>query len=285
MARKKSSTVDDFVEIVASLPWWVGVGLALFFYVLLHALARPHIAAPTNTGQISAFATRTLFASLAAIGQYFVPFLCLLGSLVSFMRRRQREDLVQRTASARGADALNGMSWQEFELLVGEAFRLQGYQVVERGGPAPDGGVDIELRKGNELFLVQCKQWKAYQVSVLTVREFYGVMAKRGAAGGFVVTSGAFTEDARTFVEGTNVRLVDGPKLFGLLQQAKARGRIAPQTAATPQTKPAAPAQSVPDCPVCKSPMKLRTAAKGPNAGSMFWGCSQFPSCRGTRAI
>lgn len=26
------------------------------------------------------------------------------------------------------------MSWQEFELLVGEAFRLQGYEVTERGG-------------------------------------------------------------------------------------------------------------------------------------------------------
>lgn len=170
-------------------------------------------------------------------------------------------------------------------MLVGEAFRLQGYEVVERGGPAPDGGVDLELRKGNELFLVQCKQWKAYQVGAQIVREFYGVMAKRGAAGGFVVTSGTFTEDAKGFAEGTNVRLIDGTKLFGLLQRAKERGRIAPQSAATPQANPAAPAQSVPGCPVCKSPMKLRTATKGPNAGSMFWGCSQYPACHGTRAV
>ena len=26
------------------------------------------------------------------------------------------------------------MSWQEFELLVGEGFRQQGYQVIENGG-------------------------------------------------------------------------------------------------------------------------------------------------------
>jgi predicted RNA-binding Zn-ribbon protein involved in translation (DUF1610 family) len=37
-------------------------------------------------------------------------------------------------------------------------------------------------------------------------------------------------------------------------------------------------------CPQCGSPMVLRTAKKGENAGSQFWGCSRFPGCRGTRA-
>jgi len=32
-------------------------------------------------------------------------------------------------------------------------------------------------------------------------------------------------------------------------------------------------------CPKCGSEMKLRTAKKGPNAGSQFWGCSSFPKC------
>ena len=36
------------------------------------------------------------------------------------------------------------MSWREFEMLVGEAFRVQGYSVVETGGSA-DGGVDVVL--------------------------------------------------------------------------------------------------------------------------------------------
>jgi restriction system protein len=86
---------------------------------------------------------------------------------------------------SKGADALNGMSWREFELLVGEAFRLQGYKVTEQGGAGPDGGVDIVLRKGSDTFLVQCKQCKAFKVSVGVVRELYGVMAAQGAAGGF----------------------------------------------------------------------------------------------------
>lgn len=35
-------------------------------------------------------------------------------------------------------------------------------------------------------------------------------------------------------------------------------------------------------CPKCGSKMVLRTAKKGKNKGNKFWGCSQFPKCRGT---
>ena len=40
-----------------------------------------------------------------------------------------------------------------------------------------------------------------------------------------------------------------------------------------------------PDCPDCGSGMVRRTAQKGPNAGNDFWGCSDYPECRGTREI
>jgi four helix bundle protein len=36
-------------------------------------------------------------------------------------------------------------------------------------------------------------------------------------------------------------------------------------------------------CPTCQQPMVLRTARKGTNAGSRFWGCSGYPDCRTTR--
>jgi ATP-dependent DNA helicase RecQ len=40
-----------------------------------------------------------------------------------------------------------------------------------------------------------------------------------------------------------------------------------------------------PQCPVCDGSMQLRTAKKGPNAGGQFWGCSQFPQCKGTLSL
>lgn len=42
--------------------------------------------------------------------------------------------------------------------------------------------------------------------------------------------------------------------------------------------------QGVKTCPKCGSPMVLRRAKKGANAGSRFWGCSNFPGCRETSA-
>jgi len=40
-----------------------------------------------------------------------------------------------------------------------------------------------------------------------------------------------------------------------------------------------------PLCPKCGSKMVLRSARKGQKAGSNFWGCSNFPTCSGTKNI
>lgn len=286
MARRKSSPAEDLVDVIALLPWWGCIALAMVSYIVLHKLAVPP-QGPLQPGQMGALLQRTMVAGLATAGQFIVPTLCMIAGLVSFLRRRKREMLVANVTQSKSADALNGMSWSEFELLVGEAFRLQGYQVSERGGPGADGGVDLVLRKGNEKFLVQCKQWKAYKVGVDIVRQLFGVMAAQGAAGGFVVTSGTFTADAREFANGRNIKLVDGPKLFGLIQQARSSAdRQPPQASAIASKSPtssASPDVAAPMCPTCQSSMVRRVAKKGVNAGSQFWGCSRYPACRGTR--
>ena len=304
MARpKKSSPLEDVLDLFAMLPWWVCLVLAAVSYFLLHRLAVP-IQASDIQGQGGAIAgammQKAVIHGLATAGQYIVPLLCIAAAALSAWRRKQRQALVSDVAQARNADALDGMSWREFELLVGEAYRLQGYRVTEIGGGGPDGGVDLVLTKGSEKFFVQCKQWKAYKVGVTTVRELYGVMAAKGAAGGFVVTSGRFTSDAKDFAQGRNIELVDGPRLFAMIQQARraqgqpvaaqretpnSMGTPAPQpqsAAQAPQATAKAPAQ--PECPRCGAAMALRTARQGANSGNTFWGCTTYPKCRGTVA-
>ena len=240
--------------------------------------------------------TQTLWKTLAGVGQYILPILCMAGAGMSAWRRRARQNLVTDVAQSKATDALDGMSWREFELLVGEGFRLQGYQVVETGGGGADGGVDLVLTKpgknGGEKFLVQCKQWRAFKVGVDVVRELYGVMAARGATGGFVVTSGRFTDEAVSFASGRNVNLVDGPKLHGLIRQAKAgidrspaRSGSSSSDAAAPAVPPNPAQMQAASCPLCSKPMVRRTAKRGANAGSEFWGCTGYPACRGTRPI
>ena len=286
--RKKTSAAEDLMDLVAMLPWWAGVAFALVLYVVLHRVASQQVATAIQPGQVGAMLTQALWKTLAGLGQYLLPLICLMGAGISAWQRRRRQTLVAGVSQSKAADALDGMSWQEFELLVGEAFRLQGYAVTEIGGHGADGGVDLILTKGGEKFLVQCKQWRAYRVGVDVVRELYGVMAAKGAAGGFVVTSGRFTEDAAGFANGRNVTLIDGPKLFGLIRQVQSSKVHAPaRPAPTHPAEAAAPVDAVsgPTCPVCSMSMVKRTAKRGANAGSEFWGCSGYPACRGTRQI
>ncbi|GEM_PF-1499385 len=54
-----------------------------------------------------------------------------------------------------------------------------------------------------------------------------------------------------------------------------------PATLLTPNSE--RKSQNIVTCPRCSSLMSLRTAKKGRNSGSKFWGCSKYPRCKGTR--
>lgn len=292
MARRKSTSVfEDLFGLAALLPWWAGIALAAIAYGVLHHYAVAEISAQVQPGQIGQMVVGQMTKALATYGQYIVPLILLAGAAASFLKRRKRQGLVQNVAADRSGAALRGMNWRDFELLVGEAFRLRGYAVEETGGGGADGGVDLRLRKGNEVFLVQCKQWRAYKVSVTVVRELLGAMAAEGAAGGYVVTSGIFTIDAQTFAKGRNIRLIDGVALAKWIEQARAGGAVkrpdAPKEQGHQAKAPAAPANqsSEPACPRCGGSMVRRTAKQGANAGNSFWGCATFPKCRGVRGL
>jgi restriction system protein len=185
--RKKTSPAEDIMDLVAMLPWWGGKALAVVSYLLLHIVASRTVVAVTQSGQIGTMLTQTIWKTFASVGQYLLPILCLAGAGMSAWRRSERKSLVIDVVQREASDALDGMSWREFEMLAGEGFRLQGYQVVETGGGGADGGVDLVLKRGGEKFLVQCKQWRAFKVGVDVIRELFGVMAAMGATGGQLI--------------------------------------------------------------------------------------------------
>lgn len=270
------------MEIVAHFPWWVGVILAAMFYLVLNAYASAPLATgQVNAGQMGDVAASTITRTLAGFGQYLLPFICLVGAAVSAVRAHQRSKLLSDVAAGDGdgSGALNEMTWQQFELVIGEWFRQRGYVVSERGGAGADGGIDLVLKKDNETFFVQCKQWRTTKVSVNVVRELYGVMAAHGASGGFVITSGTFTADARLFADGRNVQLLDGVTVARMIQE-----QTPPATTSSNRSTVRAPEviRTVPHCPVCGVQMAQRVAKRGATIGQRFWGCSGYPKCKGT---
>ncbi|RYH52566.1 MAG: restriction endonuclease [Alcaligenaceae bacterium] len=285
--RKKTSAAEDMIDLVALLPWYVGVALAIVGYWVLHRLAIAPVVA-LKPGDIGGAMSGALWRGVAGIGQYFLPMICLAGAAVSAWRRRTRRHLVESVTRSEAPGMLDNMSWREFEMLVGESFRLQGYTVAENFEPGPDGGIDLTLRKDGETYLVQCKQWRAFKVGVPVVRELYGVMAAKGAAGGFVVTSGQFTAEAEAFAKGRNVQLLAGTKLERMLRQARGEvNALRPAAAAAPEYRsvPRTADPLSPTCPKCSQQMTRRKATKGASAGREFWGCMAYPQCRGTRPV
>ncbi|MEO6409637.1 MAG: restriction endonuclease [Burkholderiaceae bacterium] len=282
--------------------------MAAFAYAVLHRVATQTFVPSAAPGEIQATVFRGMSVGLASVGQFLLPLVCLLGAAISAFKRHQRCRLLGEVTHNEVGPALAHMNWREFELLISEAFRTQGYRVEQSGGGGADGGVDLVLSRGGEIHLVQCKHWRAYKVGVDVVRELYGVMTARGAAAGFVVTSGSFTPAASEFTSGRNLTLIDGSRLGAMIKKAQASQAAPKQSApsispAVPPRRPSEPpTRSVPIsatptpvaspkqaaaplCPRCGSSMVGRTARRGASAGAGFWGCSGYPACRGTRPI
>lgn len=276
---KKQSVLADLVVICSRLHWSVSVGLAAISYVVLHHFAGLPHAAPNGLSGMGQFVGRQLGITLASFFQYVLPICFVAGAVVSVFQQRRNGKLHARVAAAPTRNALEGMSWRDFEAIVGETFRRKGFEVLSRGGKGPDGGVDIELRLGTDKYLVQCKQWKTKQVGVAVVRELFGVMTAEHAVGGFVVASGQFTEEARRFVEGRAIELVDTQVLLQMVQETQVTGRTVPSNLPASSTEQ----RANPTCPRCGSAMALKRAKRGAGAGQEFWGCTTYPGCRGTR--
>lgn len=137
LASKGSSLADELFDLIARLPWWAGVALAAVSLVRFHAIAAQTIPPPIGVAQAGTFAAKTIVKAVSDLLQWIVPALYLAAAGASALHARRRKELAAGVAAAPAVDALNGMTWQQIERLVGEAFRLQDYSVVETGGGAP----------------------------------------------------------------------------------------------------------------------------------------------------
>jgi len=262
VSNRRQTLIEVLLAGFVELPFWASIVGAGFMYVALRFVP-PLFAGSSAMGK----ALAPLFPTIAP----WLAIAILAAGLIGVGKRTWSRVLFSR---ATGIHALKQMSWQDFELLVGETYRRQGYSVTERGGREADGGIDLELVRGSERVIVQCKHWLNRQVPVQRVRELLGVVTAEGADRGVLVATTGFTQDAIAFAAGKPLELIDGDALI----------KLSRRQAAPANPKSAEVQTVVPTCPDCGKAMVLRTARRGQKIGSQFWGCSSFPTCRGTRA-
>jgi restriction system protein len=270
MGRKRKP--NGLMDAVAVMPWQGGVALAVIGFLLIRYRLAGWL---LNTGGMLAPAFSPMLKLLA----WFWLAVCLFGALASFITARKKRSLLDTRTDL---ESLSATGWRNFEQLVGEAFRRQGYSIDENHQPGPDGGIDLILHKDGRRTLVQCKQWKRQQVGVAIVREMYGLLVHHNANAVKVVSTGTFTRDAETFAAGKPIELVSGEELLRMV-----RATQAPSPAAT--TAPTSPVErveptfnkaagSAAPCPRCGAELVER---RNRRTGKAFKGCSRFPVCRG----
>jgi hypothetical protein len=225
--------------------------LALVTRVSGRSVALISLALYPGLGLVLPLALNWSIPSLIGANLAGVTFAALVsvGWLIVQLEAANRRHLVDWTTN------LRLLSAEEFEWMVGELFRRDGWKVREAGSQdGPDGNIDLELRKGTERRIVQCKRWESWQVGVEEVRAFAGALLREGLPGsqGIYVTLSNFTEQARQEAKKTGIAIVDGPDLHARVEKAR---------------------RSDP-CPICQSPMVLGRSEHGWRFRCVAHGCS-----------
>jgi restriction system protein len=268
MARRRESVFD----LLALLPWWVAALFGFAGYAAI-TLVPPLIV----THRVLAPAAQ----GLRPVGLIWLG-VCAFAGVVSVLRSLLIRRVFDRQ---RGLDDIRKLSWRQFEPMVCEAFRRRDYSVLENSTGGADEGVDLVLRKGGETFFVQCRQWKAWKVGVKPIRELLDVITAGDASGGFFVSSGTYTTEAREFAKSSALELIDGEGLAQMIEEARVpEPFLDPTLRMRDETISARIDSATPSCPSCGDAMVRRVAQRGAKAGSEFWGCMQYPRCRGIRS-
>lgn len=268
MSRRK----EGLFEVMAKAPWPFGIATGVIGYFIIRYGIIWYLRSSGSP----------IFAKFGEAngGTAFAPFawmwlgFCCIAALGSFIGRQKRKRLLETQT---GLDSLRAMSWRQFEMLVGEAFRRQGYRIEETGLGGADGGIDLLLSRNGKTTLVQCKQWRSQRVDVKVVREMYGLLAHHGADAVKIVAVGDFTPDAQRFVQSKPIELIHGEALLTLIRNVQV---AKPVQATRPDSNPASAEEPTPECPSCGSVMIKRSNRRTREA---FWGCPKYPACRGTR--
>lgn len=171
-------------SILSEQPWWVSLLVAAALFAIVQ-LFLPQVA---------------LFVAL--------PFIAVAG----YVAWKQLRSVSPVNVEERLA-ALRGMPWENFGLVISEAYRRQGYAVEA----SESGAFDFTLRKDGRITLVQCRRWKVNQVGVKPVQELHAAMNASDAFNGVCISAGEFSASAREFAAGKRMTLLNGAALAELV--------------------------------------------------------------------
>ena len=196
----------NFIDFLAQIPWWLSVALSITFYIVLKFIV-PYFEAQSVLVNEVHVSLGPVLAPIVALA-FLSP---VTFSLLRFNRKKQFQDFKEEIQS------IQDLPWQEFKELVAEAYRDSGYIIPENNVFTSDPSVDLVMRKGANLYLVQCRYWQNRKLGKREVKNLFTLMYDKQASGVFLLTTGIFTNEARHYALNRPINLVDGIALVELL--------------------------------------------------------------------
>jgi len=178
---------NSLFAVLLRSPWWVSLLAAFAVFGLIRLVLEP------------------LYAAFAALP------LLVVAAVAGW--RQLRAPSAENIAVA--MELLRSMNWDEFSVLLEEAWRREGYAVERLGGAQ----AELELTKDGRKSLVACKRWKAARTGVEPLRELKAAGDAREAAECIYVLAGDLSEQARRFATQNRIRLVEGAELAHLARK------------------------------------------------------------------
>ncbi|HYW92253.1 MAG TPA: restriction endonuclease [Gammaproteobacteria bacterium] len=118
---------------------------------------------------------------------------------------------------------LRQMEDEAFGHRLGTAFGARGFHVTHRD--AEPGPVQLVLERDGKRYLVTFRHWRAEFVGANPVAELLQAIHAEGADGGYIVTTGRFTGEAREAAANSGIELIAGRELAELVAGHSGRDR------------------------------------------------------------
>jgi restriction system protein len=132
-------------------------------------------------------------------------------------KMQRAQDAWQQAYGHAKASELDQLSGKEFEEFLAGLFRAQGY-AAELTAVTGDYGADLILTKDGQRISVQAKRHMG-SVGVQAVQEALSGQAYYQCDTAWVITTGAFTTNARVLAEKSGVKLISRSDLGNLMAQ------------------------------------------------------------------
>lgn len=202
---------------------------------------------------------------------WFWLLILIIGIIATVIQKKRKNNkylvINEIHGNRKQLNKLRNLKPSEFEEYIAHLFSKLGF-TTEKVGGAYDGGIDVIAIKNNKKYYIQCKKFITSQVSVGSVRSFYGALVDHMANGkGYFITTNKFTLEAEKFAEGKPIELIDGQQLLKYIKMARLDNK---SYFSKEEEK----------CPDCGGDLIEKNGKYG-----KFLGCSNYPKCRFTKNL